>query len=196
MDKPLKFELKRKLIHILSLLYILIYYLFQKEFGHHSALQALTAILIFFLIMEFFRIQLKKKIPLFHIFWRDSEKNKIGGHVYFILGVLFAFAVFDFRIALTALLLTTFGDLAAALVGIGIGTHYLKSFPDLNWEGILAEFIVDLIISFAILQNLGLAIIMSFVATLTESFLTKLDDNLSIPIFSGGAAQLLKAAGF
>jgi len=40
------------------------------------------------------------------------------------------------------------GDLSAALIGKRYGKHYLKCLKDRAWEGILAEFFVDLLIGF------------------------------------------------
>tara|TARA_Y100000310_G_C20642712_1_gene794857 strand:- start:870 stop:1457 length:588 start_codon:yes stop_codon:yes gene_type:complete len=192
MNQKLKFEIKRKFIHIFSLLYLAIYLYFENQYNHKTGLIALLAVLIFFLILEYFRVKKQKKIPIFHIFWRESEKNKLGGQVYFITGAIIAFALFDKNIAITALLMTTFGDMAAAIFGIAFGKHWIKGLKDRAWEGVIAQFITDLIIAFLILNNLTISIIMALVATIAETTITKIDDNLSIPLFAGAAAQLVK----
>ena len=192
MKPKLKFEIKRKFIHIFSLLYLAIYLYFQSQYNHKTGLIALTTILAFFLILEYFRVKRQKKIPIFHIFWRESEKNKLGGQVYFITGAIIAFALFDKNIAITALLMTTFGDMAAAIFGIAFGKHWIKGLKDRAWEGVIAQFVVDLIIAMLILNNLTISIVMALVATFVETVITKIDDNLSIPLFAGAAAQILK----
>ena len=192
MNPKLKFEIKRKFIHIFSLLYLAIYLYFQSQYNHKTGLVALTTILAFFLILEYFRVKRQKKIPIFHIFWRESEKNKLGGQVYFITGAIIAFALFDKNIAITALLMTTFGDMAAAIFGIAFGKHWIKGLKDRAWEGVIAQFVVDLIIAMLILNNLTISIVMALVATFVETVITKIDDNLSIPLFAGAAAQILK----
>ena len=192
MKPKLKFEIKRKFIHIFSLLYLAIYLYFQSQYNHKTGLVALTTILAFFLILEYFRVKRQKKIPIFHIFWRESEKNKLGGQVYFITGAIIAFALFDKNIAITALLMTTFGDMAAAIFGIAFGKHWIKGLKDRAWEGVIAQFVVDLIIAMLILNNLTISIVMALVATFVETVITKIDDNLSIPLFAGAAAQILK----
>jgi dolichol kinase len=114
MEPNLKFEIKRKFIHIFALLYIGIYLYFANRFNHNIGLLSLTIVLAFFLVLEYFRVLKQKRIPVFHIFWRESEKNRLGGQVYFIIGAIIAFGVFDKNIAITALLMTIFGDMAAA----------------------------------------------------------------------------------
>jgi len=185
-----KKELKRKIFHLTSLLYILIFYLVNKYFNKQIALLSLIFIFIFFIILEFFRINKKKKIPIFHILFRTKEKDKLSTHVYFTLGAIIAFAVFDFRIAVAVLLMTTLGDMAAALFGMQFGKHWIKSIPHTAWEGILAEFAVDVIIGFFILSNWWIIIPMALTATFVETVFTHADDNLTIPIFAGFVGQL------
>ena len=191
MKNKLIFELKRKSIHLLSLIFLIIYIILESLFAKKIALLSLTSILIIFLILDYYRIVKKKKIPILHIFWRKEEANKLGGNVYFLIGVILSFAFFDYYIALTALLMTTFGDAAAALVGISFGKHYLKKHKTKAWEGIIAQFLVDVIISLIILNNLITALGMSLAATFVETKFHHIDDNLSIPIFSGFVGEIL-----
>ncbi|MFA4960660.1 MAG: CTP--2,3-di-O-geranylgeranyl-sn-glycero-1-phosphate cytidyltransferase [Candidatus Pacearchaeota archaeon] len=131
------------------------------------------------------------KIPIFHFLWRKQEKNRLGGEVYFIIGIIITLSIFDFRIALAAVLMTTLGDMAAALFGIAFGKHYIKKTKK-TWEGTSAEFLVDLIIAFFLLDSWVIAVPMALMATIVETFLSHMDDNLTIPIFSGFVGQCLK----
>jgi len=194
-DFDLLNEIKRKSVHIFALSYILIYYFVSKFYGHDNALFALATLLIVFLIVDFFRVERRKKILFFYQFWRPKEKGRFGGQVFFLTGVIIAFAVFSFNIALAAILMTIFGDMAAALVGKKYGKHYLASLKDRAWEGILGEFFVDVIVgvmvffwgvwNFSDLNLWLIVLVMAVVATLVETSLDKLDDNLMIPVFSG-----------
>ena len=186
------FELKRKFIHVFALLYIAIYYIFAVSYGHNWGIVALVAVLYFFLILEFFRLESKYKIPIFHIFWREKEKDKFGGQIYFVLGAIIVFAFFDFRIAVAAILMTIFGDMAAALFGIQFGKHWLKKTPDRAWEGIIAEFVVDLIIVFFLVDGLVIGVLMALTATFIETKVRWSDDNLAIPVSAGFVGQILK----
>ena len=192
MEPNLKFEIKRKFIHIFALLYIGIYLYFANRFNHNIGLLSLTIVLAFFLVLEYFRVLKQKRIPVFHIFWRESEKNRLGGQVYFIIGAIIAFGVFDKNIAITALLMTIFGDMAAAIFGIAFGKHWIKGLNNRAWEGVIAQFMVDVIIAMMILNDLTISIVMALVATFVETTFDHVDDNLSIPLFSGLIAQLIK----
>jgi len=103
-------------------------------------------------------------------------------------------AVFDFDIALTAILMTVFGDMAAALIGKKFGKVWITKKKAL--EGILAELIVDLLIALVVLgfssQNFLIILVMAITATIVESLVEKLDDNLIIPIFSGFNGQVVR----
>jgi phytol kinase len=191
MKDKLKFEFKRKFIHLFSLLYVLLYYVLYKNYNHQIALLSLVGVLIIFILMEYFRVIKKKKIPIFDIFWRKGEKNKLAGYIYFAIGAIIVFSVFDFNIAVAALLMTTFGDMAAAIFGISFGKHWVKSIPDTAWEGIIAEFLVDIIIGAIFISNWWIILAMALTATFVETVFTHVDDNLTIPVFSGFVAQIL-----
>lgn len=188
----LAFEAKRKAIHVLGVGYILLYWIFLKIFSHTIALLVLLAAFITFIVIEFFRINEHRKIPIIHVLWREKEENSLGGQVYYILGIIIALAVFDFRVALAVILMTIFGDMAAAIFGIAFGKHWIKKLPDTAWEGIIAELIVDLIIGFIILGNWMVVIPMALMATFVETVFPHIDDNLAIPIFAGFIGQTLK----
>ena len=191
MAENIFFELKRKFIHVFALLFLAIYIVVNLRYGHVLGLFTLTIILVLFLIIDFIRIKSKRKIPIFHIFWRKKESTRLGGQVYFIIGTIIALAIFDFRIAVVAVGMTVFGDMAAALVGKGIGSHWIKSIPDRNWEGVIAEFVVDVLIGFTLLTNVWIIIGMALAATVVETLFTFADDNLTIPVFAGLVGQIL-----
>lgn len=188
----LAFELKRKLFHALGVGYVLVFIISELLFGYQIALLILLSTLLTFITIEFFRIKEHMKIPVFHTLWRPKEENTLGGQVYFILGIILAFAIFDYDIALTVILMTVFGDMAAALFGIAFGRNWIKSLPDTAWEGVIAEFVVDMIIGLIILQNIWIAFAMAAVATIAETVFPHVDDNLAIPVFSGFVGQSLK----
>ncbi len=191
MKKRVKFELKRKMFHLTSLLYILVFYLVSRFYNKQLALLSLIFIFLFFTTLEFFRIKGKQKIPFFHVLFRSKEKDNLAGNFYFTIGAIIVFAIFDFRIAVVALLMTTLGDSAAALFGIQFGKHWIKSIPHTAWEGIIAEFTVDILIGFFILSNWRIILAMALTATFVETVFTHLDDNLAIPIFAGFVGQVL-----
>jgi phytol kinase len=203
-----KRELARKFVHLLSVLILIIYIFASDIFNVKIALMILVFILIVSLEFEYFRIEVGNKIPILGRVWkyvrRDKEKGKIGGDVFFIVGAILVLAIFDLRIAIVAMLMTTFGDAAAALIGKKYGKHWLKHLKERAWEGILAEFFVDVFIGImvffwgfwsnpALFYNWQLWVVvgvMSFVATAVETLIYKMDDNLVIPVFSGFSGQM------
>ena len=187
------FELKRKTMHLLGLVYLLYYWVALKFFKSSKiAMLLLLSVLLIFITMDFFRIIRRKKIPIFHIFWRKEEENTLGGQVYYILGMIIALAIFDFEIALAVILMTVLGDIAAAIFGIAFGKHWIKKLPDTAWEGIIAELIVNLIIGYLIIGSWVIIIPMALMATFVETIFPHVDDNLAIPIFAGFIGQIVK----
>ena len=187
----MKFELKRKFFHIFSIVYVLIYAFFAYNYGHAAGLMSLVALLIAFLTMEFFRLQLKKKIPLFQSLWRKREDNKLGGEIFLLIGAIIVLAVFSFKIALVALLMVVFGDMAAALFGITLGKNKIKGLREKAWEGAIAELIVDFIIAFILLESIPIALGMALAATFVETVFNHVDDNLTIPITAAFVGEML-----
>lgn len=195
-----KKELARKFVHLFSIFILLIYFIVSDFFDKSIALLILVLILIIFLEFEYLRIEVGRKIPVLNKVWkyvrRKKEKGKLGGDIFFLIGSILVLSIFDLRVAMVAILMTTFGDMAAALIGKRFGKHYLKSLKERAWEGILAEFIVDIIIGIIIfvgfnfnsIYNLKIWVIilvMAVTATFVETIVYKMDDNLLIPIFSG-----------
>ncbi len=188
----LAFEAKRKFIHLLGFGYVIIYYIALKLFGHRIAILILLAALIFFIAIEFFRVIEHRRIPIFHFLWRAKEENTLGGQVYYLLGLIIALSLFEFPIAMAVILMTIFGDMAAAIVGIAFGKHWLKKIPNTAWEGIIAEFVVDIIIGYLIIGSWIIIIPMAAMATFVETVFPHVDDNLAIPVFAGFIGQTLK----
>lgn len=195
-------ELGRKAIHLSSLFFLVIYFVFYFLFDKSIALVALCALLVILLEFEYVRIELKEKIPLVSFFWkfrRRHERYTLGGDVFFLIGSIIALAVFDTRIALAAILMTTFGDIASSLIG-RFGMYHLTKFKTL--EGVLSQFLVDFLIGFLLLRSAWQGFVpggevlwlpvfaMAITATLVETFISKIDDNLLIPLFAGLAGQL------
>ncbi len=177
-------ELLRKSVHITSVLIILAH----SMLGEGPVLTFLILYLVCTLIMEELRLSYGTRIPVFDFLLRSSEKNKIGGYVYFVIGAIIALSVFSQNVAYAAILMTTFGDASAALVGRFLGKIKLPG-GHKSLEGTLTEFIVDIVIGFVFIQQLPVVLFMATAATSAEVFFKKVDDNMAIPIFAGIAGQ-------
>jgi phytol kinase len=182
-------EFKRKIFHLLILLVIIGYVILERNYNKQVALIALVALLSFFLLAEYFRLELGWRIPLFDHIIRAKEREHYYGVVYFLSATIICLAVFDFNVALAALLMTTFGDMAAALFGKKFGKVIV--FRKKTVIGTLTELIVNIIVGFFILQNVYIIIAMAFTATFVETFVSELDDNLLMPIFAALIGQIL-----
>ncbi|MBI2134947.1 CTP--2,3-di-O-geranylgeranyl-sn-glycero-1-phosphate cytidyltransferase [Candidatus Woesearchaeota archaeon] len=192
---PLGFfsEIGRKIIHIIILIVLVLFFTIKNQAGQQAALLFLVGLLLIFLILEYLRLDLNFKLPFFHQFIRPKEQYRVYGVIFFLCSTIIAFAVFDTAIALAALLMTTFGDMAAAIAGKKYGTAIL--FKNKTVVGFASELVTNLIVAvlisllFAI--NIYILIIMAFVATITETMVDELDDNLIVPVVSGFVGQML-----
>ncbi|MEK6892339.1 MAG: CTP--2,3-di-O-geranylgeranyl-sn-glycero-1-phosphate cytidyltransferase [Nanoarchaeota archaeon] len=186
-------ELGRKIVHMTILVILALYFFIENTHGKQIALLFLVGLLILFLVLEYFRIELGWKIPFFSLFIRAKEENRMYGVVYFLSASIISLAVFDKKIALAALLMTTFGDMVAAVIGKRYGTTLI--YRNKTWAGFIAELATNFIVGFLVLGNMsgGIYIIlgMAFVATIVETMVDELDDNLMIPIFSGFVGQII-----
>jgi len=191
-EKPEEFvfEFLRKAVHLVSILIVLIYQFYGKE----AVLWVLVSFLIIMLFLDYFRLEHNMKIPFFHIMYRENEANRFGGHIFFSLGAITAIALCSKEIAYAAVLMTTFGDTAATLIGKFFGKRrvfYGIFKNDKSIEGSVSEFVVDFVIGMFILGNPLISLVMAFFATITETAVSKIDDNLVVPILSGFFGQIV-----
>jgi len=186
-------EIGRKIIHLTILIVIALFFVIKNKAGQQAALLFLVAILLVFLVLEYFRLELNFKLPFFHQFIRPKEQYRVYGVIFFLSSTIIVFAVFDTPIALAALLMTTFGDMAAAIAGKKYGTTIL--FRNKTTVGFSAELVTNLIVAVIISLTFSIyiyiPIIMAFAATVTESLVDELDDNLIVPLVSGFIGQIL-----
>lgn len=174
-------EFFRKTIHLVSLSIVLMYHYLGKSF----TLDLLSLVLCCFLVIEYLRVEREMKIPIFWKLYRSKEKDRLSGNIHFLIGSIIAISIFSKEVASAAILMTTFGDSAAALIGISYGRNWIKGLPDRAWEGVISEFLVNLAIGYFFLTNWIIALPMALAATIVETLTYKLDDNLMIPLFSG-----------
>ena len=179
-------ELKRKTVHLTSIIIVLTYYYFGKQ----VVLSLLTVFLILILELEYFRIEWGKRLPLVHGLFRTKEADRLGGHVFLAIGSIIAISVFTKEIASAAVLMTTFGDASAAIFGKAFGRTWIPGLKDRAIEGCAAEYMADIIIGWIFLPGWIAILVMAGTATVVETLTNKMDDNLLIPLFSGFNGQL------
>lgn len=186
-------EIGRKIIHITILIVLILFFAIKNQAGQQAAFLFLVALLLMFLILEYLRLDLNFKLPFFRQLIRPKEEYRISGVIFFLSSTIIALAVFDTPIALAALLMTTFGDMSAAIAGKKYGTTIL--FRNKTVVGFVTELITNLIVAVIISLlfsiNIYIPIAMAFAATLTETISDEMDDNLIVPIVSGFIGQIL-----
>ncbi len=182
-------ELRRKLIHITILLIIYLYFVLEKTASKQISLFTLVFILVFLLIIEYIRLELNIDLPIVKQLIRGREERRVNGSIFFVSATIISLAVFDFKIALAALLMAVLGDMFAAIVGQGFGKTLI--FKNKTVVGCLTELVINLIVGFIVLENIYIIIAMAFTATIVETFVSELDDNLLVPILAGFIGQLL-----
>ncbi len=189
--------MKRPLFHFLGGMIFPVFYYFT---GRVVAIYFITALFSLALIFELVR----KRNQVFNdwlwqhfrAFFKDKERYTTTGTLYFVGGVLATVLFFDKPVAITALCFLTFGDVTAVIVGKKIGRH--KIFPPKSLEGSLAFFVIVIIVGsilkkFCFPADLTTMAIgySALAATLIEMLPLSLDDNLTVPIFTGFILQML-----
>lgn len=186
-------EASRKAFHLLILVVLVIYFSIEAQAGKQVALVSLVALLAFFLILEFFRLDMGYRMPIFSSLIRPREQNRMYGVIFFLSATIISLAVFDVKIALTALLMTTFGDLIAAIMGKKYGTTLIFKNKTVigSSSALITNVIVALVMTFILSINISIPLVMAFVATAVETLVDEIDDNLVVPVFAGLVGQVM-----
>ena len=183
-------ELRRKSIHLLGLVFPILYIFTTR----HTAIIAVGALLAIALGIDL----LKALLPAFRrIFVRifspmlrsQERRGGLTGATYYLIGSFLCILLFDKTLAIVCLCFLALGDLFAALIGKQWGR--IKLFSRKSLEGSLACFIVCTGIALLIGLHPVVAIVGALVATLIELLPTGVDDNVTIPLISGLAMHLL-----
>ncbi len=172
-------NLYRKVFHIFwgFFLFLLSFYISSFYFNLILAFLFLSISLF-----ETIRLFYPQYIPL-KFLWqpllKDEEKMKISDAWFFITGVIISWSLLELKQFQLILLILTFSDTFASLVGIFIGKRKLKTNKTL--EGSFGFLISTLIISFLYTKTFSFYIlIFCILLTITETFTKR--DNLWIPL--------------
>ena len=180
-------EFSRKIFHLLNMVIPLIHVYFIED------RMEMLIFLSFMLIICFFIEVLRTRYFILHKFFkkylhfmmRDLEKKgEITGATWVFAGSLFTIMLIPKPFCIVALFFLAVGDTFAALVGMNypffkIGRKTLSG----SIACFVSCFIIGLLYSFNL--NAATIIFGAFIATLTELSSMRINDNLSIPIFSG-----------
>jgi dolichol kinase len=189
----LKHEIHRKGIHIASALIPLSSFFIPRD----TLLFLLLLATIFFVSIDF----LRRFLPGLQLFFgwiagyamREAEEqnHKLTGASWVLIGYLATLFLFPLTIAVPAMLILAWCDAAAALVGQSWGKiHWYKEY---TVEGALAFILIGFaifLIGFPDFPLWQVAIVVILTA-FGETFVSFLDDNLFIPLFSASLLFLL-----
>ena len=188
-------EIFRKFIHISSIAIPLIYFFLIKDKIVMGVF--LTILTLISLLIEYARLNREGYVRFFFhnylkLVLRSNEmKGNLTGATWMLIGFTSSVIIFDFEVSVLALLFLSVGDAVAALVGsaLPIGKIWNKSI-----FGSLSGFLFCVLFGLAINNTLSIQIIIfgAFSGMLIELIPLKINDNFSIPIFSGFTMQILK----
>jgi len=118
-------------------------------------------------------------------------KGKFTGATWVMLGACFTIFLFPRNVAVLALLFVSFGDIAAALIGMQFGKHKIWG---KTWEGFLGGLAVCLIVAWIFpLVPVKIGFAGALTAMIMELVPIPLDDNFKIPLGSGGIMMMMNA---
>mgnify|MGYP001284047004 CR=1 FL=1 len=180
-------ELSRKIFHLFNMVIPLIHVYLLKDTMRMVVFLSFMLIFCFFIEVyrtRYFIIQKFFKKYL-HFMMRESEKEgEVTGATWVLAGSLITIILIPKPFCIIALFFLAVGDAFAALVGMNY--PFLK-IGRKTLSGSIACFVFCCIIGLLFSYGLNTSTIIfgAFIATLTELSSLKINDNLSIPIFSG-----------
>ena len=195
MTTTLNGEILRKLIHIFSIIIPLAYFFFIKDKILMTIILLILTLIALF--VECARRNRKNNIGYFFLKYfksilRPSEKRGyFTGATWMLIGFTITVLTFENDVAVLALLFLSIGDSCAGIVGrvFPVGKLWNKSIL-----GSFAGLVICIIFGFMINTALPFEVILlgAISGMFIELIPIKMDDNLSIPIFSGFIMQILK----
>jgi dolichol kinase len=177
-------EIKRKIVHLSTLIIPIGYGLTSKEI----VLFFLLPFFLCYLLVDLLRHVHSGTASLFQKYFfgrvlREKEKGTLMGSTYFLFSSLLTILLFPKSIAIASLLILTLSDTAGALVGKWIGRVPIFG---KTLEGSMAFLLSSLFIvwNYPQLDRFS-GSLAAFGATLIELLPIRVDDNLTIALVAG-----------
>jgi len=190
MDGDIRLEMRRKVMHSLGLPIPIGYYFVTKG----TLLKVLIPIFIFYAGCDLLRLWHKGFRRIFDRvissrFLRPREERNLIGSTYFLIGTIFAVIFYEREAVIPALFILLISDTLASFVGSLYGRR--RIFGLKTWEGSVAFLLSALVIVALTFRGSPLwGVLAAIAATLVEAMPLRVDDNLSIPIITGGILQI------
>jgi diacylglycerol kinase (CTP) len=189
-------QIARRLFHMFNGGAIATLYL--VSFNHSQMIHFLGTIACVLYVVEQVRISYpetaSKLLPFTRFIMRAEEQLKESAMVPYAMAVLLTIVAFPKHIALVGIYSLAIADPLSAIIGIRFGKHKLT--PTRSIEGSLAFFLSITIVSLIILTGfngkfdlliLFVSSLLGILATGFDMIPLKLDDNLTIPLFTSAA---------
>lgn len=195
-------QIMRRIFHMFNGFAIATLYLISFSHSQMVHLLGLFACLLY--IFEQVRVNYpeaaSKILPITKFMIRAEEQLKESAMVPYLMGVLLTIITFPKEIALVGIYALAFADPLSAIIGIKFGKHKISETRSI--EGSAAFFICTFLCSLAVLSGyyMGMTfsvVIISFIlgaaCTALDLFPLKIDDNLTIPLFTSTLLWVLTA---
>lgn len=163
-----------------------------------SFMLLLVVLLGVFLMLDLVRLSHRKTGEFFHDrfkfkMFKESERKRLSSMTLFLLGVTLSYLFFDKNVAVAACSFMILGDLAAKIVGMSFGRT--KLFHK-TVEGTLAHLVLCVYTAY-VLHVLNLVPFLAglsgaIAATICEALPLAINDNVSVPLFSGIVMNFVK----
>ncbi|MEO0086774.1 MAG: glycerol-3-phosphate acyltransferase [candidate division WOR-3 bacterium] len=164
-----------------------------------TLLTLIGVVLLLFFIFDLIRIFHEKVDRFFvkdlkniFIVLKEKETKRISSMTIFLLGSFLSFLLFEQKIAILAITFLIFGDFFAKIFGLAYGK---RRFFNKTLEGTLAHFLGSLIFGYILSNHLNIPISFIFlgaaIGAIVEVIPFNIDDNLSVPLFSGAIISLI-----
>lgn len=193
-------QIARRLFHMAN--GVTIATLYWVSFTHAQAIHTLGTFACLLYVLEQIRISYPelagKLMPIMKFIMRAEEQLKESAMVPYAFAVLLSIITFPKPLALIAIYTLAISDPLSAIIGIKYGKRRIVEHKSL--EGSLAFLISSFIITFGVLIATGgsadikifmVSLFLSIGISIFEMLPLKLDDNLTIPLFSGAFAWII-----
>ena len=193
-------QIARRLFHMGNGVTIASVYLISLT--HQQMIHVLGTILCVLYIVEQIRINYpemaQKLLPITKFIIRAEEQLKESAMMPYMAAVLLTIITFPKPIALVAIYTLAIADPLSAIIGIKFGKHKIVKHKSL--EGSAAFFVATLTCSLIILSGyhgsingliVFISIALALLASAFEVIPLKIDDNLTIPLFTAFALWIL-----
>ena len=157
-----------------------------------------AAILVALLVLELLRLRFATINRWFIFFFRpvmrEREFTTLAASIYISLSALIAFLLFEKEVAIVAICFLAVGDPLSGIVGNRFGRRRIFN---KSMEGhltcFLSSLVVGLVLSWSILDISPLVVLIgAFSAAFIQALPLPLNDNLTIPLFSGLCMSLAR----